>query len=692
MPLTLTPTVPGSLSLGVTAPGRLGLAVWGLINVTDGFGAVGDGVTDDVAALNAAVVANKIVYAPPGLTFLIGSTWNISASNVVIDFSGSTVKKKATATTAAILITGTNVQLRNLVVDGNKAAGATGDLVKWGVGASGEMWDATLQNGATFGVWSNGATVKCRNVTSNGHTFDGFLADNNGTIDMDVRCSAASNGRAGALIYDAGTGCRVNGSFTRNLYGVWVYAANNGQSDYIYASDNDTFNVGLDHQVAGVGPADWKFGTLELADQGKTALAVAGSQLRLAGASRCQIGTVISRGGVGWAVLFCSGDGTGGTGVGAADCSIGSVIADNTGTADTDPAISFQFGSKRNHIGTASVRGHSWAVTISEELAPVGNDHNTIGELFAYLCPWGVVYARGGSYNHIGRIVARDCGNADPTLAKGLIEWQAHPTASGGNVRGNTIGFLDYADSRTSSTRPLALVRAQSTESGNAVLDGIARATDTDVNDENGGNQVTLRSMLRQTSLDTFESGWGGGADNSTAGQFVEGTKGRRIVSNTGGTANIFKTGLAIDLSSMGSDEWLRWFVYLEVVSDKNASNPIILRMGTDTSNYFQWITAPEALRVNGAQYLRARKGGFTTVGSPSWAAIGRIDFFAVSAAANTFAVTFDNLERIYADRYSRHIGGLLPYGQPVASADTVTATGKLYVNDAGTWKSATIA
>jgi hypothetical protein len=113
--------------------------------------------------------------------------------------------------------------------------------------------------------------------------------------------------------------------------------------------------------------------------------------------------------------------------------------------------------------------------------------------------------------------------------------------------------------------------------------------------------------------------------------------------------------------------------------------------MGTDTSNYFQWIVAPEALRVNGPMYLRARKGGFTTTGTPSWASIARIDFFAVSAAANTFAVTFDNLERIYPDRYSNHIGGVLPYGQPVASGDRVISTGKIYVNDAGTWKSATI-
>jgi hypothetical protein len=660
-------------------------------------GAKGDGIQDDTSYIVAALVkagSTGTVISPPGKTYLITSTITMATNGARMDLAGSTIKKKSTMTTEAFNVSGTGVVIRNLTVDGSKAAGATASCVKWS-GTSGVLENATVIDSPLFGVWLNGGSLDCRNVASSGHTFDGFFVDSAGVISTDHLCRGFNNGRTGLNLNNGGLGCHIDGTFYLNgIVGVWIFAGNKGTSDLIRAYDNGYQNVGIGKgdNSHGLSLLDWKFGTIISYDQGLTINNLNGANVELWGCSRCQFGTIITRGGGGWGLVLAANDGgnVGATGFGTSDCSFGTVICDNNGGNDTDPGLSWQFGCKRNHFGFVSIRGHSWALSVSEELEPLGNDYNSIGVLEAQDCPWGIVFGRGGSYNHIGRIVARDCGTADPTLARGLIEWKRHDTAGGGNCRGNTIGFLDYRDSRTTSTRPMALVHFDSTESGNLVLDGIARGTDADVNDENGGNSVTLRPMLRQTSLETFEAGWTNGADNLTAGQFVEGTKGRRLVSNTSATALIFKTGLALNLSGMGDDEWFRWFVYLENVSDKNASNPILLRMGTDASNYFQWAVAPEALRVNGPQYLRARKGGFTTVGSPSWASIARIDFFAVSAAANTFAVTFDNLERIYPDRYSAHIGGVLPHGMPVASGGVLISTGKINVNDAGTWKSAT--
>jgi hypothetical protein len=662
-------------------------------------GARGDGIQDDTSYIVAALAkagSTGTVVSPPGKTYLI-STITISSDGARLDLAGSTLKKKSTLTSYALEVTGNNVWISNIKIDGNKAGGATGEGIRWS-GTGGTLVNSTITNCRSHGIDVTGG-LTCRNVTSssNGNTLgeaSGFTAQTAGLISLDLLCVGNNNMQCGVTLNTTATGCHVDGTYNRNaLCGLWIFKGNTGTSTLIYADDNDFQNVLANQGVAGIALTDWKFGTIIASNQGATGGITSGASVEFQGCSRFQVGTLITRGGGGYGLALASGDGIGGTGVGTSDCSFGTVICDNTGAADTDAGITFQFGAKRNHIGFASVRGHSWAVTISEETAPLGNDHNSIGTLHATGCPWGIIWCRGGTYNTIGRLVGRDCGNLDPTLTKGLIEWALHPTAGAGVSRGNTIGFFDYKDTRSTSTRPIALVRATSGESGNAVLDGIARDADADVNDENGNNPVTLRPMLRNTSIDTFEAGWTGGADNLTAGQFVEGTKGRRIVSNTGGTAVITHASLSLDLSAMGTDEWFRWFVNVENVSDKHANTPILLRFGTDptgATNYYQWTVAPDALRVNGPQYLRARKGGFAATGSPNWASIVRIDFFTVSNAANTFAVTYDNLERIYPDRYSTHIGGVLPYGMPVGSGGILISTGKINVNDAGTWKSAT--
>jgi hypothetical protein len=512
-------------------------------------------------------------------------------------------------------------------------------------------------------------------------------------------CVGNNNTQAGVLIATTATGCHVDGTYNRNiLAGVWIYQGNAGTSSYIYADDNDFQCVSINRSVAGITVSDWKFGTIIATNQGQTGGQLNGANVEFMGASRCQVGAVITRGGGGYGLALASGDGIGGTGVGTSDCSFGVVICDNTGANDTDPGITLQYGCKRNHIGFASVRGHSRAVSISEETAPVNNDHNSFGVVHAAQCPYGIVEFRGGNYNTIGRVVGRDCAISDITICKGLISFRRHDTAGGGVCRGNTVGYFDYKDSRTSGAaltgRALSLVWFDSTESGNQVLDGVARDADTDVIDENGGNTVTLRPMLRNTQVTSFEEAtWTNGTANTTAGQFVEGASGRRLVSNTAFTATTFRNTFSLDLSSMGNDEWFRMFVNVENVSDKHTGTPLIVRLGDSTeTNYFQHTPAAAAFLKNGPMYLYMRKGSFTTTGSPSWASIARVGMYAVSAAANTFALTFDNLERIYPDRLARHLGGIAPHGMPVGTGETLVATGKLWVNDAGTWKSATIA
>jgi parallel beta-helix repeat protein len=98
------------------------------INAAD-FGAVGDGITDDTIALQAAITAayGAVLYLP-GKTYLVSAL--TIASGISISGAGyarTTIKLKASANTIPLTISAANnVVLSDLTVDGNKAANASG--------------------------------------------------------------------------------------------------------------------------------------------------------------------------------------------------------------------------------------------------------------------------------------------------------------------------------------------------------------------------------------------------------------------------------------------------------------------------------------------------------------------------------------------------------------------------------------
>jgi hypothetical protein len=86
------------------------------VSVKD-FGAVGDGVTDDTAAIQAALIASDTVYLPSG-TYKISSTITLTQKKLIGDMvQNTTIRPTATITSSAILL-GTGSHIQDIVING----------------------------------------------------------------------------------------------------------------------------------------------------------------------------------------------------------------------------------------------------------------------------------------------------------------------------------------------------------------------------------------------------------------------------------------------------------------------------------------------------------------------------------------------------------------------------------------------
>jgi hypothetical protein len=121
----------GFIQSGTGAVARTALAKMRDVVSAKDFGAVGDGSTDDNAAIQAAVDAHPYVILPPG-TYLAHRI-SIPAGHQLVGCGEETIIKRnyyVGAVETALTILANYAHLRNLVIDGNKAAAPAA----WGTG------------------------------------------------------------------------------------------------------------------------------------------------------------------------------------------------------------------------------------------------------------------------------------------------------------------------------------------------------------------------------------------------------------------------------------------------------------------------------------------------------------------------------------------------------------------------------
>lgn len=686
------------------------------------YGAVGDGSTDDTTAINNAIAGagtNGTVFAPAGKTFKITATIAVTAS-VNFDFSGSTIKKATTMTSYLMTVSGSvTVNIKNIVLDGNRSGGATGGGIQWLSGATGTMRNSTITSTKAQGVYVTGAntTLNCVRVTSSSNVSgsnsgDGFYVTSSGVL-LTFDCVANSNDRQG-FFFDstAGDGCRLGGTTTRNLRAGASVRSNRGTSDYFRSYDDKSYGLALENA-----PTDWGFDYVEVKNTGVTDSNVSGTAVELFGATDCHFGWVIAKGMWGYGVAltsyvpasttlngsvtstatsinltsatnfpssgsykisvgsYATNDNevmtvTGGQGTStltvtrASDFSFaaahsdlaavayfipssnnafGTVVVDHQAATDNDPAFHISNGSSHNSVGSLRVISATSALSIGEDTNPRTNNFNSFGLIHANGCNYGVLNIRGGMYNHFGRVISRDSKTTDISIAQGLISFKTNYAVS------NTVGFFDHRDTTTtSSNAPFNLIYADSNATSNYVNDGYARDSVKDyLLDQNGGNFFTVRTAQRRLQIANFDSTetWTNSADNTTSGQYTEGTGGKRVVGGAGSNTQSAHTFTTKDLSAMANEDWFSLYMYVENYTDLTG---LTIRIGTDASNYYGAALPNSKITANGAQYLFIRKGDLAATGSPSWSNITRVDMF-VKGTAGTVALTFDDLVALKA-------------------------------------------
>ena len=122
-----------AIATGSTTARSLANRFADVVNVLD-FGAVGDGVTDDTAALQAAITfaENKILIFPKDGVFTYSATINLP-SNIIIDGGGGKLLHIGTGSSNAFYaLNKTNIVIRNIWFYGNNQATVSGDgLAIW---------------------------------------------------------------------------------------------------------------------------------------------------------------------------------------------------------------------------------------------------------------------------------------------------------------------------------------------------------------------------------------------------------------------------------------------------------------------------------------------------------------------------------------------------------------------------------
>jgi hypothetical protein len=176
------------------------------INVQD-YGAVGDGVTDDTAAIQAALNVGGNVYFPLG-TYIFNDEI-IFTTNVSMDLAGSTLKRGNSGTGPGIRPKGTIFNLQNGTIDGNNNTVDFGHLLSLENSAMRAYINNVVFKNNVAGYTGSTATADIDADHINAYKFNSLTVTN---------CVFTLASRQGISITTAATYVNITGNQFTNCY------------------------------------------------------------------------------------------------------------------------------------------------------------------------------------------------------------------------------------------------------------------------------------------------------------------------------------------------------------------------------------------------------------------------------------------------------------------------------------------
>ena len=425
------------------------------------FGAAGDGATNDTAALARAldsVASDGTVASAAGRSYVISAPLVIRRP-CTLDFRGSRLVKSASMRGPAIVVAAPGVTLRNLQVDGNRAAGARGGGIEWraprgrlvGVTVRRCHGDgiATLDRKASIEASGCAASDNAGTGTARGFSIVVGAAKLHG-------CTANDNESCGFFFnVDADEGCHVDGSARGNYMGSHI-RSRGGTSRRLVVDGNERYGLVMDSVGGYPRSGGWKFGVVRCSRTG-VRVDRTGTGLQMIGSDRNTFGNVISTANPGYGLAIAGG---------SSHNVFRKVLCDAAGSGDGDPGIHFSGGASHNRIANADVRNHTFGVIFGEGYKPLNNDFNTIDRLTVTRCSWGALKIESGSNNRVGHLISRRNKAIDVTLAKGVVDfWN--------EASNNVIDFLDHRNPGIPEREnPQYVVHANARSRGNKIRRG----------------------------------------------------------------------------------------------------------------------------------------------------------------------------------------------------------------------------
>lgn len=180
--------------------------------------------------------------------------------------------------------------------------------------------------------------------------------------------------------------------------------------------------------------------------------------------------------------------------------------------------------------------------------------------------------------------------------------------------------------------------------------------------DDNGGNQLLaewpqrVRQLVSADATETWTASGGGivVADNTTAGQYSEGTGGKKLTPAAGGASGVADSPTfgPVDLSAAPDETWFRMGVFVENYTDAAVSNAIRFRLKSGATAFDESpAIIGSGIYRNGLYYLHFRKRDITgrPGGSTSrlnWAAVNQVELI-LNGVAGNFRVTVDDIVQL---------------------------------------------